>query len=166
MKDKKAKKLINQVLIGLRSNEKCEVEYTGDWCDYDSEVSSRFKKLVMDIVEYRTNISISITETRIGISVDNLKSIKNTYYKSNNKVSDENYLEISIMKDRGFSIIHGYKMRSNYFDKNIYTELYDNISERLKQINANNFNNIWENIVKESGILRDNNLEQILDIEE
>jgi hypothetical protein len=94
MKDKKVKKLINQVLLSLRKEEKCEAEYMGDWSDYNLDVSTKFRKLVMDLVEFRDNISINISSSRIGITVDNVKNIKSsTHSFKSHKVSDDNYLE-------------------------------------------------------------------------
>jgi flagellin-specific chaperone FliS len=63
--------------------------------------------------------------------------------------------------------IHGVQETLEQTDsdyRRMLTELYDCISDRLRNINADNFNNIWENIVKESGILRDNNLDELLEI--
>jgi hypothetical protein len=44
----------------------------------------------------------------------------------------------------------------------MYNELIDITKDKVNEINASNFNNIWENISKESGILRDFNLDEIL----
>jgi len=44
----------------------------------------------------------------------------------------------------------------------MYNDLIDIIKDKVKEINSNNFNTIWENISRESGILRDSNLDEIL----
>jgi len=45
----------------------------------------------------------------------------------------------------------------------MFSELSPVIKQRLKEINAENFSEIWETLMKDSGIMRDNNLETLLD---
>ena len=37
------------------------------------------------------------------------------------------------------------------------------VSKRVMEINKENFTDIWDKVMKESGIIRDNNLDQLLD---
>lgn len=80
---------------------------------------------------------------------------------SNNLYSDDNYVEMSLVKNLGFSINYGYRLRSNYKDENLFDELQPILTQKLKEINADNFNEIWTDLLKESGSLRDNHLEEI-----
>ena len=43
----------------------------------------------------------------------------------------------------------------------MYSDVVDEIKDKLKQINADNFNEIWSGIMKDSGLMRDNNLDEI-----
>ena len=76
--------------------------------------------------------------------------------------SEDNYVEMSLVKNLGFSINYGYKVRSNYKDEKLFDELKPVLVQRLKEINADNFNEIWTDLMKESGVLRDSNLDDIL----
>jgi len=163
MKAKKLKKLIeNSVRDAIHSTypTKGTTEPEVDLADYNEEISERFKSLVLNIINYRNNLNINITSERITISCDSVKNIKGV--KSNYINGDEDYLEITIRKGVGFWLNNGYKLRSNYKDDNIYDELLPVISEKLKEINSDNFDQVWSKIMKESGIIRDNNLDEIL----
>ena len=92
----------------------------------------------------------------------NITSIKKRASK-NTLYNDDNYLDIHVIKDEGFSINLSYQKRSNYEDKNIFSELIDMVSKRVMEINKENFTDIWDKVMKESGIIRDNNLDQLLD---
>lgn len=134
-------------------------------CEYDEEVSTKFKKLFNNIIKYPDNIKISHTSTYINIEVGNIKYIKKAYPSSNGsmmKSSGEEQLSIYIFKDKCFNITQGYSKQTRYTDVNMYNELIDIVKDKVKEINANNFNTIWENISRESGILRDSNLDEIL----
>jgi hypothetical protein len=162
MKAKKLKKLIENSVRDAIQNHTYPIKSTEpevDLADYNEEISERFKSLVLNIINYRNNLNINITSERIGISCDSVKNIKGL--KSNYN-SDEDYLEINIRKGVGFWLNNGYKLRSNYRDDNIYDELLPVISEKLKEINSDNFDQVWSKIMKESGIIRDNNLDEIL----
>ena len=89
------------------------------------------------------------------------EEIKTTSNK-NSVYNDDNYVEMSLHKNLGFSVNYGYKLKSNYKDENLFNELQPILTQRLKEINANNFNEIWGDLMKESGILRDSNLDDIL----
>ena len=45
----------------------------------------------------------------------------------------------------------------------MYIELIDIVSKRVIEINKENFIHIWDKVMIDSGIIRDNNLEQLLD---
>ena len=101
-----------------------------------------------------------------NIEIGNIKYIKKSPTPSSNGTvklsSGEEQLSIYIFKDKCFSITQGYSKQTKYTDVNMYNELIDIVKDKVKEINANNFNTIWENISRESGILRDSNLDEIL----
>ena len=139
-----------------------EFSSKGDWCDYDSEVSDKFRKMILNLSNYKNNISINIDDYRISVSTGDIKSVKNYSKKNNssNSYSDEDYVEMSLVKDLGFSISYSFR-KSYYKDKNLFNELQPILIQKLREINADNFNQIWTDLMKDSGILRDNNLDEI-----
>ena len=167
MKKKKFKKLTDKIdkisrdVLSINSYEK-KAAKVEKWADYDSNVSQKFKKLITNLMEYPENLDIDIYENRIRICVDDIKRIKNSSYSvgSSLKSSSNDELVIEISKE-GFEVYLEYRKSSRYKDENIFDELYEIIIGRLQEINKVNFDEIWQIISKESGILRDSNLEEL-----
>ena len=74
--------------------------------------------------------------------------------------SDENYLRLDVTK-QGFQINRGYRQRTNFKDENIYDELIEDVKESQKKYNSEVFNQVWTEIMKDSGIVRDHNLDEL-----
>jgi hypothetical protein len=162
MKSKKLKKIIEDSVRKAYENThmlKSEASTEVDLAEYNPEISEKFKSLVLNIVNYRNNVNINITSYQITISCESVKNIKS---QKTNQYGEDEYLEISIRKGVGFWLNNGYKLRSNYKDENMYDDLFPEISEKLKKINSDNFEQVWSKIMKESGIIRDSNLDEIL----
>ena len=162
MKEKKLKKIAKLISNQLHAIESPirEVEYRAE---YDSEVSDKLKKFILNVLQYKENLSINISEKHFTISTNDIKNIKKNHSNSNNSkysVSDENYLEISV-NEKGFYLNYGYRKRSRYTDEEIFNELLPLVKQRNKEINSENFNEIWEEVMIESGIMRDNNLNEL-----
>lgn len=170
MKSKKLKKLAKLFHEEVRNHERelrplkiSEEVSGGDWSEYDPEVSEKFKKMVLNLATYKNNININVDSNRVSISVGDITSVKTPIKRSSNVLySEENYVEMSLYKDLGFSINYGYKLRTNYKDEKLFSELQPILVQKLKEINADNFNEIWTELMRESGVLRDNNLDDIL----
>jgi hypothetical protein len=163
MKKKKLKKLAKSLYNKINTYQK-ELRPTREavnYCDYDVEVSERFKKLVLSIIKYKENININVSNDTFSISVPDISLIKKPLQKGR-LYNDDGYLEIVVNKSEGFTINYGYSKRSNYKDVDIFTDLHPIVDKRLKEINAENFGEILETLMKESGIMRDNNLEDLL----
>lgn len=171
MKSKKLKKIAKFIHQEVRNYErptkmKIQEEIShGDWSEYDADVSEKFKKLVLNLVNYKNNININVDGNRVSINTGDIKSVKIATKRSStsnsNSYNEDNYVEMTLVKNLGFSINYGYRLRSNYKDENLFDELQPILVKKLKEINADNFNEIWTDLMKESGILRDNNLNEI-----
>jgi hypothetical protein len=168
MKSKKIKKIAKLIHEELRKQDrtlklvKSEEISNGDWSEYDSEVSDKFKKMVLNLSNYKNNINISIDSNRLSISTGDITNVKMPKRSSNTLYNDDHYVEMSLVKNLGFSINYGYKVRSNYKDEKLFDELQPILVKKLKEINADNFNEIWSELMRDSGILRDSNLNDIL----
>ena len=168
MKSKKIKKIAKLIHEEFRNYDrelrpmKSQEEISnGEWSEYDPEVSEKFKKMVLNLANYKNNIHINIDNFRVSISTNDITRVKTTSNK-NAVYNDDNYVEMSLHKSLGFSVNYGYKLRTNYKDEKLFDELQPILVKRLKEINADNFNEIWSDLMKESGILRDSNLDDIL----
>ena len=127
---------------------------------YDETVSNKFKKLVLNLLDYSETLNININDNSITISANDVKSIKNTNNNTNGPLKyqdDGNYLEISINKER-FVMAKGYYNRTCYKDTSMYDYFEPILSKKLQEINAANFNTVWDDIMIDSGMIRDNNL--------
>lgn len=143
----------------LKIQEECSIS---DWSEYDPEVSEKFKKMILNLANYKNNLNINFDDNRISISTGDIKSVKVPKRNSTpTPYNEDDYVEMSLIKNLGFSVNYGYRLRSNYKDENLYDELKPILVQKLKEINASNFNEIWTDLMKESGILRDNNLNEI-----
>ena len=170
MKSKKIKKMAKLIHEEFRKYESesrpmkmSEEISNGDWSEYDSEVSEKFKKMILNLATYKNNININVDDSRISVSVGDITKVKTPIKRSSNILySEENYVEMSLHKGLGFSINYGYKLRTNYKDEKLFDELKPILIQKLKEINADNFNEIWTELMRESGVLRDNNLDNIL----
>ena len=130
---------------------------------YDETVSNKFKKLVLNLLDYSETLNIYINDNSITISANDVKSIKRGNNNTNNtngplKLQDDgNYLEISINKER-FVMAKGYYNRTCYKDTSMYDYFEPILSKKLQEINATIFNTVWDDIMIDSGMIRDNNL--------
>jgi hypothetical protein len=156
---KKIAKLIHQEVRGYEKSPK-PIRERVDYNEHDPEVSEKVKNLILNIIKFKDNIHISSGDDYFSVSSNDATQIKKPRLKGH-LTSDERYLEIGVQRGEGFTINYGYSRRSNYCDVNLFDELNPVIKKRLKEINAENFSEIWETLMKESGIMRDSNLEQL-----
>ena len=163
MKGKKLKKIARLISreVHVYPSKQNEEEFRAE---YDSEVSKKFKKLVLNIIQYKENININILDDRFSISSNDINSIKTNYMPNSKYVSssqsDDNFLELCV-NNQGFYVNLGYRKRSRYTDDKIFDELLPLIRERSKEINSENFNDIWTEVMMKSGVMRDNNLDEL-----
>lgn len=169
MKKKKIKSFINEsikeAINGTYPSKSSNDEFS--MSEYNKDVSDKFKKLIFNLLPYIDNLNVHISTDYISISCEDTKILKKQLV-SNNGASkyvgnDDNYLEINIRKDSGFSISSGYRLRSSYKDIKIYDDLVFEISNKLQRKNSNNFEKIYSKVMIDSGIIRDSNLDEILE---
>ena len=163
MNKKKLKKIAKIISneVNVYPVKQCEEEFRAE---YDSEVSKKFKKLVLNIIQYKENININILDDRFSISSNDINIIKTNYMPNSKYVSssqsEDNFLELCV-NNQGFYVNLGYRKRSRYTDDKIFDELLPLIRERSKEINSENFNDIWTEVMMKSGVMRDNNLDEL-----
>lgn len=151
---------IKSILEKQKNYEKVDKAEEYKTSAYDETVSNKFKKLVLNLLDYSETLNININDNSITISANDVKSIKNTNNNTNVPLklqNDGNYLEISINKER-FVMAKGYYNRTCYKDTSMYDYFEPILSKKLQEINATNFNTVWDDIMIDSGMIRDNNL--------
>jgi hypothetical protein len=161
MKNKKIKKLAK-----LISNNLYDINYmvktpvkSSEYefiTESSEEVFNKFEKLIKNILNYDVNIEIN--EDRLCLYNNSYKAIKTQKKQAN----EDEFLEVSINKDY-FTINIGYQKRSKFKKQGVYDYFYDIFFETLKNKNNNNFEETYNMIMKESGLLRDENLDKLLE---
>lgn len=163
MKKKNIKKIISLTINEINSRRNSEIlepvrEHV-DWNDYNTEVSEKFKKMFINLLNYRENLRLEINQEVISISVEDLTNIRGKS-KLSHLNSEENHLRLEVTKE-GFQINRGYNRRSHFRDENMYNELLPISKECQLKFNSDMFNNVWSEIMKDSGIVRDHNLDEL-----
>ncbi len=133
--------------------------------EYNKEVSLKFKKLFNNIIKYPDNIRVNYTLDTITIDVANSKLLKKQHQNTNTGTFAATGLEsvnIYILKGGFFSITQGYSKFSKYVDVDMYNDLIEITKNTMIQSNIDNFDSIYDSISIESGIIRDSNLDEIL----
>jgi hypothetical protein len=163
MKKKKLKKIAKIIYshVSTLKRSTSHIREKVDYLPFDGDVSKKTKNLILNLISYNENVNINFSDDEFVISAYDITNIKKKQ-SGNTTLNDDNYLEIVVTKD-GFSLNYAYSKRSHYKDKSIYSDLIDTVKEKVKEVNRQNFTEIWDKVMKESGIIRDNNLEQLFD---
>lgn len=163
MKKKKIKKIAKEIFKYVEKGRQPKEERY-NLSEYNQEISEKFKNLINHIIQYCDDIKVYEEVNKIVINVEDIDSIKNESEIIGKKLN--NTLNITIEKDKGFLINKNYNKVSNYKDKKIYNELYPIIKSKIEKNNKDNFNHIVDEILYESGLIRDLNLSNIINDEE
>lgn len=170
MKNKKIKKLSKKIydLVEKRrySSELKEVSnFPKNFellsSDYDEKLSQNFISFINNILKLE-DINLEISENEIFIFVE-VSRIKNKMKNSNSAgipMTDDN-LDVKINKS-GFSIRRNYATTLYYKDAQMFENLYAKIIERNKEITKVRIQNIIDDVSKETNILRNTNLDKIM----
>ncbi len=179
MKSKKVKKLAkllfeevnsHQEKASRKMNKYSEVDMPSpgydlyDYNDYDEVVSERAKKLIVNLFQHRDKLGFHISEHELYIGCDDLKSVKKPR-STNNLSTYSNYIQIYVYKDRGFTLNYNDVGITKYKDSNMYAELLPQIKQINSDINRNNFEETYQQIMKDSGVIREANLDEVFNLD-
>lgn len=131
--------------------------------EYDQEISIKFKKLVIDIINICNEVegvyvNIRDDDTYININIDELDKIK---IKPNNQHYNE-YCQITIIKNVGFRMESHNNISTAYIDENIFDDLFPIVKNYIKIKNDKNFEEIYSKCTQNTIIMRNNNLNLLL----
>lgn len=131
------------------------------------DIKNRSRNLINRLLQFRDKLSFSSSETTIRIRSNDIsykKSNSQSKSPSNKYVleSEIDEFSIEIIKDVGFMI--NYKSnRTAFNDKEIYNDVIDEMKRSFKELNIKNFNNLYTEIMKDTGLARESNLDDLLD---
>lgn len=120
------------------------------------EVKEKSRNMIFRLISLRDQLSIGINDQSITIGSEyGLKNSKSSPYSND-------YFSIEIIKDTGYIMCYKDK-RLAYRDPKIYDDLIDEIQTAFSKLNDNNFNELYDEVMINSGLARDSNLDELLD---
>jgi len=117
------------------------------------ESKTKIRNLITRLSHHRDELDYNINETTINISSSYQENFKN------NKPSS--HFNIQIIKGVGF-IINFNESRILMKDITLYVEMKEQIKKVSDQVNQDNFTELYSAIMKDNGLTRESNLDDIL----
>lgn len=163
MKSKKLKKLIKESLNEFQNTPTAIKSSFNNYLftDVSDDIKSKTRNLIYRLLNFRDNLNMSIDEDHIYISSETgFDFTKNT---TNSLQSPSDYLSIDIIKQTGY-LFHWRDKRFAFKDTNLYQDVISKIEITFKELNEQNFIEIYGTVLKESGLSRDSNLDELLSL--
>jgi hypothetical protein len=162
MKSKKLKKIIKQSLIESTQVINGTSSIFNDYLftDVTDEIKSKTRNLIYRILKFRDNLNITINENHIYISSENGFDFVKANSTSNILNNTSDYLSIDIIKDIGY-LFHWQDKRFAFKDSNLYKDVLSKVEITFKELNEENFSEIYALALKKSGLSRDSNLDEL-----
>lgn len=149
---KQMKKYANTVDTSLKGTEST-VNYRAPYDEDSSKAMMSFIRRIADQPE----VLIDVRGERIYFSCRDVKNIKTG---QNSGYNDDRYLEVEI-DEEGFSVTYGHTGRHYFEDKSMFENVMKELEETITQKNKAYLSDTIEKIYGESGLIRENNLEEL-----
>jgi hypothetical protein len=122
--------------------------------------------MLNNMLNYTENLNIRVLKDTIYITSSDFTEIKkannNTPNNQSMPYNESNYLEIEINRI-GFLISLGYQKRTTCSDESIFDTFLPIFKEKMISINKDNFDSLYNDIMVQSGMMRDTNLEGLIE---
>ena len=158
IKNKVAKAIVKEMKKITESDKSVQLKESVYRTPYDQETSAAMCKFIKKIIE-QDGTTMDVRADRIYINCRDVKQLKTGKVSG---YSDDRYLEIEI-DEEGFSFTYGHSGRNYFDDKEIYTQTMKDFESVIIQKSKTNLNKAIDNIYFESGLIRENNLDTLLD---
>jgi hypothetical protein len=156
---KKVAKAIVKEMKKITESDKCVPARESVYrTPYDQMTSQTMITFIKKIIE-QDGTTMDVRADRIYINCRDVKQLKTGKVSG---YSDDRYLEIEI-DEEGFSFTYGHSGRNYFEDKEIYTQTMKDFESVIIQKSKTNLNKAIDNIYFESGLIRENNLDKLLD---
>lgn len=175
MKKSKLAKLIKKELYAKKHNEmkgyETEKVYIDDenklfndlmFTEKDDDIKEKSRNLIYRLLNFRDKLSFTSNNNILRIRSSDFMLKKSKNAASNKVLYDEfDDFSIEIIKEIGFLI--NYKSnRTAFKDKEIYDDVVDKMKIVFQEVNIKNFNNLYTELMKDSGLARESNLDDLL----
>lgn len=120
------------------------------------ETKQKIRNLIIRLVQKRDDIEHNINDYAISLQASELKM-----YSNNSNTLHKIYFHLEIIKEVGYNInCNGRRVLIK--DVTLYDEMLPKIKETFDTINLENFNELYSTIMKDNGLSRDSNLDELL----
>ena len=167
MNKKRLHKAIKKALLDVKREEGSkyvDVPIKESYNDFmftepNDDISKRGRNLIFRLLTLRDKLNININDRTISISAD-LYQLKNTSRTSNTKYND--YFSLEIINKVGY-ILHYENKRFAFKDETVYDDTIEQINITFKMVNQQNFEELYHLLMRDTGLARESNLEDLLD---
>lgn len=165
MNKKKLYKVFKKAILDVKKQE--ESKYTAIpmneknsyndllFTESDDDIRKRSRNLIFRLLTLRDQLHININDRVISISSELSK------LKGKSTQSYDEYFSLEIIDKVGYILSYSEK-RFAFKDEFLYEETIDQINIIFKKVNHQNFEEIYQTIMKESGLARESNLDDLL----
>lgn len=132
-----------------------------------NEINEKSRNLITRLLQFRDKLSFTSTDKTVRITSGSFKlskrSTKNTSSNLVSKVAYDSFDEFSIEIIKDIGLLINYKSdRAAFRDKEIYNDVIEEMKVSFKELNIKNFNNLYTELMKDSGLARESNLDDLL----
>lgn len=162
MNKKKLYKVLKKAILDVKKQEYTAIPINEKnsyndliFTDSDDDIRKRSRNLIFRLLSLRDQLNININDRAI--------SIGSVLSRLNGKSSQnyDDYFSLEIIDKVGYILSYSEK-RLAFKDESLYIEIIDQINTIFKKINHQNFEEIYQTIMKESGLARESNLDDLL----
>lgn len=127
-----------------------------NFSESSEETKLKIRNLIIRLAQKRDDIEYNINDYTIS-----LQSSERKMYNGNNSNLNKLYFHLEIIKEVGYNI-NCNNRRVLIKDVTLYDEMLPKIKETFDNINLDNFNELYSSIMKDNGLNRDSNLDELL----
>lgn len=167
MKNKKLQKIIHKSLLKFKKKiDKLELKNNSEFVPFPlnqknlfnnymfseptEEICQKSRNLFFGLLKLRDQLSIRLDDDHIDIQSEN-------GFSKNSKNYLTEYFHADIIKGTGYILTFKDK-RFAFKDEKIYDDLIERFEETFLDLNINNFSDVYEEIMVDSGLAREANL--------
>ena len=175
MKKKTLKKIIENSIsnsLNYRNDKYDKYEVMAEKNSYNDfiftsssdETKKRSRNLIYRIISLRDKLNFNISDNSININSE-LSRLKNTNHKSTSSptsIYSDEYFSLEIIKNVGYLLSFN-EQRLGFKDESLYDDTIDQIRTTFDKLNQENFLEIYSKIMKDSGLARNSNLDELLE---
>lgn len=120
------------------------------------ETKQKIRNLIIRLAQKRDDIEHNINDYTISLQASDRK-----LYSNNTNNLHKIYFHLEIIKEVGYNInCNGRRVLIK--DITLYDEMFPKIKEAFDKVNLDNFNELYSSIMKDNGLSRESNLDELL----